>query len=130
MRQQPLGFSKLLDDRCEPRAAGSRYFLHADAFHKISRGEATARTRDAACRQHVICAGGIIAEGLRAPIAQKNAAGVFKAIRAFNCRSAQGQMFRRKAVDKSRRVCKRARDEHAAIFREGAPSRIRLRERG
>ena len=80
VRSEPFRARKFLDHRREASHARARHFLHADAFHEIGDGKAAARARHAARRQHVIRAAGVIAERLRAPIAEENAAGGVDAV--------------------------------------------------
>src|SRR5580693_6215102 len=126
MRQQSFRSRKLLDDRSEPSETGSRYFLHGDAFHKISRGQAAARASKAACRQHMVRAGCIIAKGLRAPIAEENTPGAIEAVSVFDRCAGQAQVFRREAINEPDSVREAAGNEDRAVFRERAPRGVGL----
>ena len=108
--------------------ACARYFLHADAFHEIGDGKAAARARHSAGRQHVVRAAGVIAERLRAPIAEENASGGVNAVERGLRLARQAQMFGRKEIHEARpprRDCGRPAPRH---FGERAPREIRLRE--
>ncbi len=80
MRVEAFGAGKFGGDRREPRESTVGNFLHADALHEIGDGKAAARARDASGGKHVIGAAGVVAESLRAPVAEENASGGIDAI--------------------------------------------------
>ena len=128
MRQQPLGFRELFHHWCEAREACASYFLHADTFHEIRGRQSAARASPAARGQDVIYAGGVIAERLRAPVAEENTSRRIKSVGMTAGGAGQAQMLRREAIDKAHGSCKIWRNEHDAIFRERTPRWIRFRK--
>ena len=77
---EAFGSGEFGGDRRETAKARARNFLHADALHEIGDGKAAARAGDAAGGQDVIGAAGVVAERLRAPVAEENASGGVDAI--------------------------------------------------
>ena len=113
--------------RAKPAA---RNFLHADALHKIGDRKAAARAGHAAGGQHMIGAAGVVAERLRAPVAEENASGGVDAIEQAARDAGQSEMLGRKKIDEANGVREIARDKHRAAFGKRAAREIRRRQRG
>jgi hypothetical protein len=67
VREKAFGARERRSDGPDSREAFSLDGLDIDALHKIQRTETTATARPSACRQDVIAAARVIADGLRAP---------------------------------------------------------------
>src|ERR1700733_15878787 len=76
----------------------------------------------------MVCASGVIAERLRAPIAQENASRGIETISEAAGDAGQAQVLRRESIDESCGGRKIAGDENRAVSCERSPRGIRFRK--